>query len=239
MTARATPAVLRATPAGLGVTLAALAALAALVWSAAACRTLEAADAPGKPNATKPVAAQPVAAQPVAAALGKAAVNTSAPSNASASSNASAPSNAPAPGNASSPSNASAPAGAPAKGDDSEDIVELMGSNAACCVCHMTFLKESMAKSHLKAKVGCVKCHGASANHANDEHIGATKPDVVYRRNQIDPACVKCHEVHNAPAKDVIGRFVERKLPTSPQPTCTECHGMHRIDRAVDAQAKQ
>jgi hypothetical protein len=125
------------------------------------------------------------------------------------------------------------------KGNDAaEDIVELMGSNAACCVCHMTFLKESMAKSHLKAKVGCVKCHGVSANHANDERIGATKPDIVFRRDQIDASCQKCHEQHNASAKVVIGRFVERNLPTSPQPTCTECHGMHRIDRAVDANAK-
>lgn len=119
-----------------------------------------------------------------------------------------------------------------------EDIVEIMGSNAACCVCHMTFLKEEMAKSHLKAKVGCVKCHGTSAAHANDEHIGATKPDIVFNRDQIDPSCVKCHETHNAPAKDVIARFVERKLPSSPQPACTECHGMHRIDKALDAQLK-
>ena len=186
-----------------------------LAWAVAAClHARRPPTRPARPTETKPVAAQPLVASP-----GKAAANTGAPGNA--------------------PPRQLCAANANAKGNDSDDIVELMGSNAACCVCHMTFLKESMAKSHLKAKVGCVKCHGASANHANDEHIGATKPDIVYRRHQIDPSCVKCHEMHNAPAKDVIARFVERKLPTSPSPTCTECHGMHRIDRAVDAQAKQ
>jgi mono/diheme cytochrome c family protein len=36
------------------------------------------------------------------------------------------------------------------------------------------------ANIHLQAKVGCIDCHGISAGHANDEDIGATKPDITF-----------------------------------------------------------
>lgn len=107
-----------------------------------------------------------------------------------------------------------------------------LGANAACYVCHMTFVKEDLARVHLKAKVPCTKCHGLSDKHANDEHIGATKPDITYRRDQIDASCTKCHEKHDAAAKKVIARFVERKL--SGTPTCTGCHGTHKIERPAE-----
>lgn len=115
------------------------------------------------------------------------------------------------------------------------DGTEILGANAACYVCHMTFVKEEMATVHLKEKVGCIECHGPSEKHANDEHIGATKPDITFKREQIDASCLKCHDTHDAPAKAVVARFVERKLSRQSAAVCTECHGMHKIEKAVDA----
>ena len=106
-----------------------------------------------------------------------------------------------------------------------------LGANAACYVCHISFVKEELSKVHLAAKVGCVKCHGLSAKHANDENIGATKPDITFKHDRLDAACKKCHEEHNVPAKKVLKRFVERGQPGSPAPVCTDCHGTHKIER--------
>lgn len=105
-------------------------------------------------------------------------------------------------------------------------------SNAACCVCHIPFLKEELSKIHVRKEITCAKCHGPSAGHANDENIGATKPDIRYRRDEIDGMCRKCHPTHNAPANHVIARFIDRKLPARPAAACTDCHGQHRIEKS-------
>ncbi len=118
---------------------------------------------------------------------------------------------------------------------DDEEMIDPLGPNAACYVCHMTFVHEELAKVHKAAKVGCIECHGVSSAHANDEHIGATKPDIMFKREQVDPACKKCHESHDVPAMKVIARFVQRKLPREKAPICTDCHGQHRIDRAAQS----
>lgn len=111
--------------------------------------------------------------------------------------------------------------------------VEALGQNAACYVCHMTFVKEELAKVHLANKVTCVNCHGLSEKHANDENVGATKPDIVYQRDAVDGSCQKCHEEHDVPARQVVARFRERELPGDRAVICTECHGTHKIDRAA------
>ena len=105
-----------------------------------------------------------------------------------------------------------------------------LGPNAACYVCHMTFVREELSKTHLAKKVTCVKCHGLSAKHANDEDIGATKPDRVFARDQVNAMCRACHKRHDVPPEEIIARWVERQL-TEP-PVCTDCHGSHRIERA-------
>ncbi len=115
-----------------------------------------------------------------------------------------------------------------------EDAIDPLGANAACYVCHMTFVKEELAKVHLKAKVGCIQCHGLSAKHANDENIGATKPDITFKREQVDASCAKCHQTHDAPAQKVVARFVERHLAANKPPICTDCHGQHKIARAAE-----
>jgi len=112
-----------------------------------------------------------------------------------------------------------------------------LGPNAACYVCHMTYVKEPMSRLHLKHKVYCIDCHGTSAAHANDEDIGATKPDIYFKRNQVNASCRKCHANHDAAPEKVIKRWIEKKLKVSP-PVCTDCHGSHKIKRAKDKNAK-
>jgi predicted CXXCH cytochrome family protein len=122
---------------------------------------------------------------------------------------------------------------AQASADDAPEE-DPLGPNGACYVCHTTFVKEELAKTHLAQKVGCVKCHGLSAKHANDEDIGATKPDVIYPRDKVDAGCRECHDQHNAPARKVVERFIERKLPPKSTAICTDCHGTHKIERSAE-----
>ncbi len=128
------------------------------------------------------------------------------------------------------PSSASGSSHSQPPGD--QDASDVLGANAACLVCHLTFEKETLARSHQLQGVSCTKCHGASVAHANDEHIGATRPDITYPRAKVDAACAVCHEEHDVPAAKVIARFLERKLPAQPVLICTDCHGSHRIAKA-------
>lgn len=108
------------------------------------------------------------------------------------------------------------------KSDSGEtDETNPLGANAACYVCHMTFVKEELSKTHLQAKVGCIDCHGISADHANDEDIGATKPDITFKRDKVDAMCLKCHHKHHITA--------EMAAKHKTQPICTDCHGNHKI----------
>jgi hypothetical protein len=100
----------------------------------------------------------------------------------------------------------------------------------------MTYVKEPLAKVHLKHKVYCVDCHGPSIGHANDEDVGATKPDIYFKRNQVNAACRKCHSSHDAAPEKVIARWFAKKLKTD-KPVCTDCHGSHRIVRPKDAKS--
>jgi hypothetical protein len=116
---------------------------------------------------------------------------------------------------------------------DDEAAANSLAINGACYVCHIPFVGEEVGRVHVAEQIGCIKCHGLSAAHANDEHVGATPPDVVYKREEVDRMCLECHETHKAPATAVVGRFVERKLPARPAPICTDCHGTHRIEEAA------
>jgi len=113
---------------------------------------------------------------------------------------------------------------------DEPPMIDPLSVNAACYVCHMTFIGEELSTVHFQEKTMCIDCHGLSAPHANDENIGATPPDIVFKRDQVDASCEKCHEDHDAPGADVVARFVERKL-ADPHPICTDCHGTHKIER--------
>ena len=114
-----------------------------------------------------------------------------------------------------------------AEADDTSQFDETnpLGANAACYVCHMTFVGEELSKTHLRAKITCIDCHGLSAAHANDEDIGATPPDISFNRDEVDAMCLKCHERHDILAEEVAVR--ERP------PICTDCHGGHRIIKST------
>ena len=115
-----------------------------------------------------------------------------------------------------------------------EDQNNPLGPNAACYVCHMTYVKEPLSRLHLRHKVYCIDCHGTSIGHVNDEDIGATKPDIYFKRNQVNASCRKCHSSHNAAPEKVVARWLERKLTTRAA-VCTDCHGLHKIKRSKDA----
>jgi hypothetical protein len=88
-------------------------------------------------------------------------------------------------------------------------MLDPLGPNAACYVCHMTFVFEEIAEPSAE-KVTCIECHGLSAAHANDEDIGATKPDIMYKRDEIDASCEKCHEDHDVrPRRWSLGTWSE------------------------------
>jgi len=114
-----------------------------------------------------------------------------------------------------------------------------LGANAACYVCHIPFVKEELSKVHLKAKVTCIKCHGLSAGHANDEDVGATKPDISYTRQQVDRMCRECHETHDAPATAVIACWLRRGLSLQRPAVCTDCHGTHKIEEPAEDEQEQ
>jgi formate-dependent nitrite reductase cytochrome c552 subunit len=105
-----------------------------------------------------------------------------------------------------------------------------VADNQACHVCHTNYQEEPMAVSHAKANVGCVKCHGESLPHRNDED-NITPPDIIFPAGKIDAACKKCHENHDVAAAKVVARWQERcarRLDPS-RVVCTDCHGEHRL----------
>ena len=122
-------------------------------------------------------------------------------------------------------------------GRPGKDSLDPMGPNAACYVCHMTFVRETISKAHAAEGVGCIKCHGTSAAHANDEDVGATKPDRFYTRAQVNPACRACHPKHDVAPEKLVAQWQAvcvAKFKSKPpaEAACTDCHGTHHIARA-------
>jgi hypothetical protein len=103
-------------------------------------------------------------------------------------------------------------------------------NNNACFVCHGNFEDELMVTVHAKENIGCIKCHGASVAHRNDED-NVTAPDKMFAPAKIDKSCGECHEDHDASVRKVIRMFQERFPPnTDPKKVvCSDCHGEHRL----------
>jgi hypothetical protein len=108
--------------------------------------------------------------------------------------------------------------------------LEQQADNSACFVCHDNYRQENLAVWHADVNVGCAYCHGESFAHRNDEN-NTTPPEVMYSRERIECLCVDCHATHDAPAADVVARFLEKFPPTAdPRAAqCTDCHGEHRL----------
>jgi hypothetical protein len=105
-----------------------------------------------------------------------------------------------------------------------------VADNGACLVCHTNYEHEEMVVQHADGNVGCIKCHGESLAHRNDED-NVTPPDVMYPASKIEKGCKECHDSHDVPARDVIARW-QKKCPAKTDPSqlvCTDCHGDHRL----------
>jgi len=102
--------------------------------------------------------------------------------------------------------------------------------NAPCLVCHVNYKAEPLARQHAGQKIGCVKCHGDSFAHRNDEN-NTTPPEIMYPLEKIDKACKKCHPTHDVPPVKVIARWLARRSAKTDlkQIVCTDCHGQHRL----------
>ncbi len=111
-----------------------------------------------------------------------------------------------------------------------KEEVKLKADNFACYVCHGNYKEEVFVIWHGKADIGCVKCHGDSHDHRNDED-NIIPPEKMYPADQIEKCCVECHKQHDAPAVEVLARWQER-CPEKTNPkdlVCTDCHGQHRL----------
>ncbi len=118
----------------------------------------------------------------------------------------------------------------PAKFDSSQPAGHPKADNGPCFVCHGNFQDESLAVTHAKAGVGCMKCHGPSLAHRSDED-NVTPPEIMYPAAKIDAACRKCHEEHDASAREVIARW-QKRCPgktDAARIVCTDCHGEHHM----------
>ncbi len=99
-----------------------------------------------------------------------------------------------------------------------------VANNSACFVCHVNFQEEELAVTHAKAGVGCVKCHGKSRAHTDDE-ANLIPPEIMYAKAKINASCLKCH-----PA----AKLSESHKPVlagteTKHPYCIDCHGEHRV----------
>jgi formate-dependent nitrite reductase cytochrome c552 subunit len=118
----------------------------------------------------------------------------------------------------------------PAKPKLGDKQIGPLADNQACHVCHTNYQEEPLAVSHAKNNVGCVKCHGESLPHRNDED-NITPPDIIYPAGKIDAACKKCHEAHDVAAAKVVSKWQERcaRRLDPKLVVCTDCHGEHRL----------
>ncbi|MHC4179794.1 MAG: cytochrome c3 family protein, partial [Planctomycetota bacterium] len=106
-----------------------------------------------------------------------------------------------------------------------------VADNIACYCCHANYEEEPFVVYHAKANVGCVKCHGQSYDHRDDED-NVTPPDIMFPPEKIEANCRECHETHDAPAREVIARWQEG-CPDKSKPEqilCMDCHGKHRLE---------
>ncbi len=104
--------------------------------------------------------------------------------------------------------------------------------NTSCFVCHTNYEEEFLVTAHAAKGVGCIKCHGESQDHADDEDH-TTAPEVMFPAARINRACRQCHEKHNASPAEVI-RLWQARCPKKEdlnQIVCTDCHGQHRLEK--------
>ena len=112
---------------------------------------------------------------------------------------------------------------------DKPEEPRLVADNESCFVCHGDFREEPLAKSHSQVNVGCIKCHGASSAHRDDEdNITPARHHV--RQGADRRACKECHDDHDAPAAQghcPLAASVAREKTNPADILCVDCHGAH------------
>ena len=109
-------------------------------------------------------------------------------------------------------------------GSPADLALERPADNSFCYVCHLNFKADTLAERHKVAGVGCMYCHGNSDDHSADED-GLTPPEVMFRPDKINPACMTCHNGHRRKYRSAPA-VVLKSAPATP---CTGCHGDHRL----------
>ena len=113
--------------------------------------------------------------------------------------------------------------------------IKMKADNFSCYVCHGNYKEEPLVVAHgSKEDIGCVKCHGESFDHRNDED-NIIPPEVMYPSEKINKCCQECHKEHDVPAHEVIACW-QKRCPEKTDPTklvCTDCHFQHRLKRRV------
>lgn len=138
-----------------------------------------------------------------------------------------------------------------------ETSSDTAGGNSKCYVCHPGLKTEEITTSHLAMDVTCDQCHGPSIEHMHDEML-MTGPDLLFGRAEVNGMCSNplCHKPggdrqiyglqdHKEP--EAVEAFFEkwrgRTRPNgravSVDSVCTDCHGTHNLDKAIQTQSDQ
>lgn len=91
--------------------------------------------------------------------------------------------------------------------------------NFLCLDCHLNYGFDPFAEGHRKAGIGCVRCHGESEAHLEDEEA-TNAPDRMYAKERIDASCLGCHALAQLRSSCVID---------ANKRVCTDCHDTHRL----------
>ena len=118
--------------------------------------------------------------------------------------------------------------------------------NGPCYVCHADLQTEKITAVHASKGHGCTKCHGASADHMQDE-MQMTTPDLLFGRSEVAAMCRECHEHPHGEKREKVEAFLQewrgRARPNgravSENSICTDCHGTHNIRKDSDSKTQQ
>ncbi len=106
-------------------------------------------------------------------------------------------------------------------------------SHGRCLICHVDLVEQLEAGRHggEGAKLKCETCHGESEGHVRDEH-NDIKPDRVFgseTEEELAALVELCAGCHKDEAEDFRKAVTELKKREPPLPSCTGCHGSHRV----------
>jgi len=112
------------------------------------------------------------------------------------------------------------PGDLPGRPDSASPAPPAPANNQYCLDCHLNYGFDPFAEGHRIAGFGCVRCHGASIPHSEDES-GKVPPDRMYPSAEINDSCLPCHKNEELPADCKLSEELK---------VCMDCHNTHRLD---------